>query len=61
MAREWKAATGFLGLEAKVKATKRDKDKAKLAGAYRALAASVKGTPMAKQMQARATQLEALD
>lgn len=56
----WRGAEAYLALEAKVAETKRDKDKAKLAPAFRALAQKYGNTPLATQAARRATELEGL-
>ena len=50
----------YLKLEAAVAAKKRDKDKQKMAGAFRQLAAKYKGTPLAEQCNRRAKELQDL-
>jgi hypothetical protein len=57
----WKGSELYLKLEGAVAGKKRDKDRAKLAPAYRQLAARYPGTWLARMAQKRATELEALD
>lgn len=57
----WGAAQKYLMLDAKVKSIKRDKDKAKMSSAFRALAERYKGTPLAEQCNRRAKELEEME